>query len=117
MPLVLSTSDPFDARMGSGGGTIAALDYADEMWEKEWKKRSAGSGGKKRVKKDAAKHEEEGPQPPSVLVVHAGGESSRCPTQMTLGKAWTSLPLLKEPIDEGDDDDEGETMSKRECII
>ena len=31
-------------------------------------------------------------EPPTVLICHAGGESSRCPTQITLGKAWTSLP-------------------------
>lgn len=28
----------------------------------------------------------------TVLIIHAGGESSRCPTQMALGKSWTSLP-------------------------
>ena len=57
---ILSTSDPFNSRCGSGGGTLAALDLTsnDE----------------------------------TVLIIHAGGESSRCPTQMALGKAWTSLP-------------------------
>eukprot|EP00980_Cylindrotheca_fusiformis_P008613 scaffold1830_cov117-Cylindrotheca_fusiformis.AAC.12 len=57
---LVSTCDPFGARCGSGGGTIAALEYAspDE----------------------------------SVLVLHAGGDSSRCPTQMILGKAWTCMP-------------------------
>ena len=57
---VVSTFDPFGARCGSGGGTLAALEFA---------------------KKDE-----------TVLVLHAGGDSSRCPTQMILGKAWTSLP-------------------------
>lgn len=57
---LISTCDPFGARCGSGGGTIAALEYA-----------SPGE---------------------SILVLHAGGDSSRCPTQMILGKAWTSLP-------------------------
>jgi galactokinase/mevalonate kinase-like predicted kinase len=57
---LVSTSDPFGARCGSGGGTIAALEYA-----------SPGE---------------------SVLVLHSGGDSSRCPTQMILGKAWTSMP-------------------------
>jgi galactokinase/mevalonate kinase-like predicted kinase len=57
-----ATSDPFDARVGSGGGTAAALlDHA-------------------------AKEE-------TVLILHAGGAASRCPTQMCLGKAWTSLPV------------------------
>ncbi|CAJ1922734.1 unnamed protein product [Cylindrotheca closterium] len=60
---IVSTFDPFGARCGSGGGTIAALEYAspDE----------------------------------SILVLHAGGDSSRCPTQMILGKAWTNLPHPK----------------------
>lgn len=58
---LLSTTDPFGARCGSGGGTLAALDLC-----------TPGE---------------------SVLIIHAGGESSRCPTQMVLGKAWTSLPL------------------------
>ena len=31
-------------------------------------------------------------QTPTILIVHAGGESSRCPTQMVLGKSWTTLP-------------------------
>ncbi|KAL3936159.1 MAG: hypothetical protein SGBAC_008458, partial [Bacillariaceae sp.] len=60
---IVSTFDPYGARCGSGGGTIAALEYAspDE----------------------------------SILVLHAGGDSSRCPTQMILGKAWTNLPHPK----------------------
>lgn len=33
----------------------------------------------------------------TVLVLHAGGDSSRCPTQMILGKAWTSLPCAQYP--------------------
>jgi galactokinase/mevalonate kinase-like predicted kinase len=58
-----ATSDPFDARVGSGGGTAAALlDHAGDPTE-------------------------------TVLVLHAGGAASRCPTQMCLGKAWTSLPV------------------------
>jgi hypothetical protein len=65
---VVATTDPYDARVGSGGGTLAALPV------------------------------DKG----SVLIVHAGGQSSRCPTQMVLGKAWTSLPCCSEaktPID------------------
>ena len=63
---IISTSDPFDTRMGSGGGTLAAIDAADSQ-----NKCDKGS----------------------ILIIHAGGQSSRCPTQMTLGKAWTDLPL------------------------
>ena len=67
---IISTSDPFDTRMGSGGGTLAALQEADSA-------RNSHA-----VRKG------------STLIIHAGGQSSRCPTQMTLGKAWTDLPLL-----------------------
>jgi fucokinase len=63
------TGDPFGARCGSGGGTLAALDL---------------------VREDPSLDENS-----SVLIIHAGGESSRCPTQMVLGKAWTSLPLVQ----------------------
>jgi len=58
---IISTSDPYNVHLGSGGGTLAAIALA---------------GTSK-----------------SVLVIHAGGNSSRCPTQMCLGKAWTTLPL------------------------
>jgi galactokinase/mevalonate kinase-like predicted kinase len=58
---IVSTYDPFGARCGSGGGTLAAL-------------------------------EEYASPDETILVLHAGGDSSRCPTQMILGKAWTSLP-------------------------
>ena len=68
---IISTSDPFDTRMGSGGGTLAALQEADSVQ----KSRAVTREG-------------------STLIIHAGGQSSRCPTQMTLGKAWTDLPLL-----------------------
>ena len=58
------TGDPFGARCGSGGGTLAAIESSRSTNEE------------------------------SILIIHAGGESSRCPTQMVLGKAWTSLPIL-----------------------
>ena len=51
----------------SGGGTIAAL---------------------------AEAYDHSPIQNPTVLICHAGGESTRCPTQIALGKAWTSLPIL-----------------------
>ena len=58
---IVSTYDPFGARCGSGGGTLAALQAYATPEE-------------------------------TVLVLHAGGDSSRCPTQMIMGKAWTSIP-------------------------
>jgi galactokinase/mevalonate kinase-like predicted kinase len=62
---IISTYDSYGARCGSGGGTLAALEFA-----------APGE---------------------TVLVLHAGGDSSRCPTQMILGKAWTSLPSAQYP--------------------
>jgi fucokinase len=61
---LIATTDPHDARVGSGGGTLAALP-------------AEGS---------------------TVLMLHAGGQSSRCPTQMVLGKAWTSLPTREHQL-------------------
>ncbi|EJK67806.1 hypothetical protein THAOC_11109 [Thalassiosira oceanica] len=72
--IYVSSCDPFGARLGSGGGTIAALSEADEIHSK-----LNGDGNNSR---------------PTVLICHAGGESSRCPTQIVLGKAWTSLPVV-----------------------
>lgn len=51
----------------SGGGTIAAL---------------------------AEAHLHSPTPNPTILICHAGGESTRCPTQIVLGKAWTSLPII-----------------------
>lgn len=70
--ILISSSDPFDTRMGSGGGTLAAIEEADHV-----------------ARLREAHHDGKG----SILIIHAGGQSSRCPTQMTLGKAWTDLPL------------------------
>jgi galactokinase/mevalonate kinase-like predicted kinase len=66
----LASCDPLGCRCGSGGGTLAAL---AELEEKE-----KGDG-----------HSKED----SILILHAGGDSSRCFTQMALGKAWTNIPL------------------------
>ena len=47
----------------------------------------------------------------SVLIVNVRGKSSLCPTQLTLRKAWMSLPVKgktrrgKEEYIGGDDDD------------
>ena len=74
--IFISSYDPYGCRMGSGGGTIAALAEADKVYCE--RHNQSKNNGKK----------------PTVLICHAGGESSRCPTQIVLGKAWTSLPLL-----------------------
>ena len=69
---ITSTCDPMNTRMGSGGGTIAALDHVS-------------SSSKEKEK--------------TVLIIHAGGESSRCPTQMSLGKAWTTIPCISDEME------------------
>jgi fucokinase len=66
-----ATTDPLGSRVGSGGGTLAALH--------EYSVTSTGISSNDDMTS-------------TVLILHAGGESSRCPTQMVLGKAWTSLP-------------------------
>lgn len=71
VPMLLSTSDPLGMRLGSGGGTVAAIDFSDKRF--------------KSCFEDGKNH--------SLLIVYAGGNSSRCPTQMVMGKAWTSLPI------------------------
>lgn len=70
-PRILSISDPFGTRVGSGGGTLNALSEAEKLNSNV----STTSG--------------------SLCIIHAGGQSSRCPTQMVLGKAWTSLPMVQ----------------------
>ena len=70
--IFISSCDPYGTRLGSGGGTLAALAEARETYYQ--------------INSDKISE-------PTVLICHAGGESSRCPTQITLGKAWTSLPL------------------------
>ena len=64
----IATCDPFEARCGSGGGTLAALFLDRKDKQSQW-------------------------ESTRTLIVHAGGDSSRCPTQMALGKSWTSLPI------------------------
>ena len=64
----LATCDPLGCRCGSGGGTLAALEQVES---------EIGNA-----------------QTKTILILHAGGDSSRCFTQMALGKAWTSLPLV-----------------------
>ena len=65
---VISTCDPYGARCGSGGGTVSAIlefqdRYGDIIDDKN----------------------------PTLLILHAGGDSSRSPTQMITGKAFMPL--------------------------
>ena len=77
-----ATADPYDARVGSGGGTVAALtDHITIHLNDEEEDGTTTTGTRKCL-------------PATVLILHAGGAASRCPTQMCLGKAWTSLPSL-----------------------
>ncbi len=78
--IFLSSCDPYGSRLGSGGGTIAALAEAHEAYY-------SATNNNTTTKRE-----------PTVLICHAGGESSRCPTQITLGKAWTSLPSLNDVV-------------------
>mmetsp|Transcript_41753 Transcript_41753/g.46610 ORF Transcript_41753/g.46610 Transcript_41753/m.46610 type:complete len:1263 (-) Transcript_41753:750-4538(-) len=66
---IISTYDPFGARCGSFGGTLAALEL---------------------IGKENNVNE-------TVLCLHAGGDSSRCPLSMILGKAWINLPSYTFP--------------------
>jgi galactokinase/mevalonate kinase-like predicted kinase len=81
---VTATTDPWGSRVGSGGGTVAALDVLNCI----------------NTSNDDSGDDDATLQ--TVLILHAGGESSRCPTQMVLGKAWTSIPCrdrLLNPIE------------------
>jgi len=93
---IYSTSDPFDTRMGSGGGTLAALEYADH--QNNSNKTNNYSSNNENDNDNRKKMEHQNDEDGSVLIIHAGGQSSRCPTQITLGKAWTSLPLSNDKI-------------------
>ena len=56
----------------------------------------------------------------SVIIVNVGGQSSLCPTNLKLGKAWMSLPMKvkkrggKEEDQGGDDD--GRTGGSRSAV-
>ena len=86
--IYISSCDPYGARMGSGGGTIAALAEADYAYQQ---KHIAMNDKNEELEQPILKSDY-----PTVLICHAGGESSRCPTQIVLGKAWTSLPVMEE---------------------
>jgi galactokinase/mevalonate kinase-like predicted kinase len=86
-----ATADPYDARVGSGGGTAAAL--YDHIKTTEATRTSDGESNTTRITSEPTKVDE-ARLTETVLILHAGGAASRCPTQMCLGKAWTSLPTL-----------------------
>jgi fucokinase len=83
--IFISSCDPYGTRLGSGGGTLAALAEARTAY---YQINSSSETTVAAANADGNKISE-----PTVLICHAGGESSRCPTQITLGKAWTSLPI------------------------
>lgn len=91
--IFVSSYDPYGARMGSGGGTIAAMAEADEVYS-QFMTVSTPCNEDGITSNEQYKEQLTG-DPPTVLICHAGGESSRCPTQITLGKAWTSLPVIQ----------------------
>jgi len=90
--IFISSCDPYGTRLGSGGGTLSALAEAHEAY--------CYYGNRSPTANNSQESQQQQQQPPTVLICHAGGESSRCPTQITLGKAWTSLPFKKEENDE-----------------
>jgi fucokinase len=77
----VATTDPYGCRVGSGGGTLQALSAATDD-------DSANDGMNDSSSTSRC---------PSILILHAGGQSSRCPTQMCLGKAATTFPTAKDP--------------------
>ena len=99
----ISTHDPYNTRCGSGGGTLAALMLAMPPFPPI---DSSNSASACQTSVDATV------QPPTVLIVHAGGESSRCPTQMVLGKSWTTLPCR-----DSSDDNALSIQTPTFCII
>ena len=64
---VRCVSDPFGKRVGSGGGTLNAIDVANKAYGTAFMKSSR------------------------TLIIHSGGDSRRAPFHSVCGKAWTSL--------------------------
>ena len=60
-------SDPSGRRVGSGGGTLNAIDVAVKAYGTEFMKSSR------------------------TLIIHSGGDSKRAPFHSVCGKAWTSI--------------------------
>ena len=64
---IICVADPQGKRVGSGGGTLNALDCAISKWT-----RSNLAASK-------------------LLIIHSGGDSRRAPFHSVCGKAWASL--------------------------
>ena len=75
----LATADPFGCRVGSGGGTLAAIAEVTE-----WRQLDPANNPSSSSSSSSSSS--------NILILHAGGQSSRCPTQMCFGKAWTTFP-------------------------
>ena len=84
---IISTYDPFGARCGSFGGTLAALELIETTKNNNADSKDTCTTTKTTMCDDDA----------TVLCLHAGGDSSRCPLSMILGKAWINLPSDKYP--------------------
>jgi hypothetical protein len=78
-----ATCDPNGQKCGSGGGTIACYEYAQKLYAimaSRGTTTTSSASGVANIR---------------VLIIHGGGHSSRCPSQMVLGKAWTTLLTYK----------------------
>ena len=70
---IVATSDPFGSRCGSGGGTLAAMEALElNLLENHHGPEQDCDPLASRI----------------TLVLHAGGESSRCPSQMIHGTSF-----------------------------
>lgn len=65
--LVYCVADPIGVRVGSGGGTLNALDHVDKII------------GRNKLVTD------------KIVIIHSGGDSRRAPLQSVCGKAWASI--------------------------
>ena len=63
-------SDPIEVRIGSGGGTLNALSYLNNLISKDEILQS------------------------KVVIIHSGGDSRRSPLQSLIGKAWTQINTI-----------------------
>lgn len=67
----LCVADPLGARVGSGGGTLNALNHLERLIG-----RKALSNAK-------------------VAIIHSGGDSKRAPFHTVCGKAWASINAIQ----------------------
>jgi fucokinase len=81
----VATTDPYGCRVGSGGGTLQALTQAvtdNNIYPTNDSSSTAATTTSTTTTTTSS----------SILILHAGGQSSRCPTQMCAGKAATTFP-------------------------